>query len=76
MKKSFALFAFIYCTSLFAQDNINDNKFRQLNQDLPTPNAYRTASGAPGYAYYQQTADYNIQLTLDDQNQRIYNFCL
>ena len=50
---------------------INDNKFRQLGQELPTPNIYRTASGAPGHEYWQQQADYNIQVTLDDANQRI-----
>ena len=72
MKKFVAFLTLIYCTSLFAQDNINNNKFRQLGQDLPTPNAYRTAAGTPGYGYYQQTADYDIQLTLDDQKQRIY----
>ena len=49
----------------------NDNKFRQLGQELPTPNVYRTASGAPGHEYWQQQADYNIQVTLDDVNQRI-----
>ena len=37
--------------------NINDSKFRQLGQELPTPNVYRTASGAPGHEYYQQQAD-------------------
>lgn len=50
---------------------VNTNKFRQLGQELPTPNVYRTASGAPGHAYWQQRADYNIQVTLDDANQRI-----
>ena len=50
---------------------INDSKFRQLGQELPTPNVYRTASGAPGHDYWQQQADYNIQVTLDDANQRI-----
>ena len=32
-------------------------KFAQLDQMLPTPNVYRTASGAPGNAYWQQQAD-------------------
>ena len=50
----------------------NINKFKQLKEELATPNAYRTASGAPGYAYYQQKADYNIDVILDDKNQRIY----
>jgi len=40
---------------------INDNKFRQLGQELPTPNVYRTASGAPGHEYWQQQADYNMR---------------
>lgn len=50
----------------------NINKFKQLHEELPTPNAYRTASGAPGYAYYQQQADYVIDATLDDQNQKLF----
>ena len=41
---------------------INDNKFRQFGQELPTPNVYRTASGATGHEYWQQQADYNIQV--------------
>ena len=35
---------------------VNNNVFRQLGQELPTPNVYRTASGAPGHAYWQQKA--------------------
>ena len=33
---------------------------------------YRTASGAPGHEYYQQRADYDMSVTLDDETQRIY----
>jgi len=55
---------------LFAQ-NTNQSKFKQLGQELPTPNVYRTASGAPGHEYYQQKADYQIDITLDDQKQTI-----
>jgi hypothetical protein len=51
-------------------EQLND-KFRQLNEYLPTPNAYRTASGAPGHEYWQQQADYKIDVTLDDENQNI-----
>ena len=50
---------------------VNESKFKQLGQELPTPNVYRTASGAPGHEYWQQQVDYNIQVTLDDENQRI-----
>ncbi len=45
--------------------------FRQLDVDLPTANVYRTASGAPGSAYWQQRADYDIDVTLDEQARRI-----
>ena len=52
--------------------NVNTSKFRQLGQELPTPNVYRTASGAPGHEYYQQRADYDMTVILDDETQRIY----
>ncbi len=45
--------------------------FRQLEEALPTPNQTRTASGAPGPEYWQQQADYVIDVTLDDERQRI-----
>ena len=47
------------------------DKFRQLEEILPTPNDQRTASGAPGKDYWQQRADYVIDVELDDENQRI-----
>ena len=50
----------------------NKNKFRQLNTELRTPNVYRTASGAPGHMYWQQQADYDIAVELDDETQRIH----
>ena len=56
---------------LNAQENTNKNKFRQLKQEFATPNVYRTASGAPGHEYWQQNADYKIDIRLDDENQRI-----
>src|SRR5689334_24755822 len=46
-------------------------KFEQLNQMLPTPNEYRTGSGAPGPKYWQQKADYVITAELNDANQSI-----
>lgn len=47
-------------------------KFAQLDMELPTPNEYRTAAGAPGHNYYQQKADYKINITLDDAKQTIH----
>lgn len=49
---------------------VND-RFEQLGTTLPTPNTYRTASGAPGREYWQQRADYDIRVELDDDKQTI-----
>jgi hypothetical protein len=57
-------------SAVFAQ-NTNDNKFKQLKEELATPNVYRTASGAPGHEYYQQKANYKINIVLDDDKQSI-----
>lgn len=46
-------------------------KFRQLGTDLPTPNIFRNASGAPGPAYWQQTVDYKINVELDEDKKQI-----
>ncbi len=65
------------CVSVWAQDGVRngkygqEDKFRQLEEILPTPNDYRTASGAPGRGYWQQRANYHINVELDDENQRI-----
>lgn len=52
-------------------ESISRSKFRQLKQESQTPNVYRTASGAPGHLYWQNEADYDMQIELDDENQRI-----
>ncbi|MGI9530224.1 M1 family metallopeptidase [Lutimonas sp.] len=81
MKKITLLIALLFTGVLsFAQEtekekapgHYNISKFRQLKQELPTPNSYRTASGAPGHEYYQQKADYKMDIILDDDKQRIY----
>ncbi len=64
-------------TSVFSQEKItkqghtNQNKFRQLKDELATPNSQRTASGAPGANYTQQKVDYTMDIVLDDANQKI-----
>ena len=47
------------------------NKFEQLGTILPTPNEYRTASGAPGPKYWQQRADYDIKCEMDEANLKL-----
>jgi hypothetical protein len=48
-----------------------EDKFRQLDEVLPTPNTYRNASGAPGHQYWQQKVDYKIAATLDETKRRL-----
>lgn len=57
--------------SLFAQgqENLYQGKFEQLNELLPTPNMYRTGSGAPGEKYWQQRADYFMDVEVNDETQ-------
>jgi hypothetical protein len=70
MNKLLVLLAFLVLTlPLSAQEW--KGKFEQLDQQLPTPNEYRSASGAPGAKYWQQQADYIINAELNDQNQSI-----
>ena len=49
----------------------NQNKFKQLDDLLATPNDRHTASGAPGKKYTQQKVDYKMDIFLDDSNQKI-----
>jgi Peptidase family M1 domain len=53
------------------QGKYDTNKFSQMYDLLATPNMFRTAAGAPGPAYYQQQADYKIDLELDDKNSKV-----
>jgi len=72
MKRISILVLFLSPFFLFSQENTDKSKFRQLGQELPTPNVYRTASGAPGHEYYQQQVDYDMDIELDDETQRLY----
>ena len=54
------------------KDTSNRSQFEQMYEEFATPNMFRTASGAPGPAYYQQQADYKIDVELDDANQKLY----
>ena len=56
----------IFCFSINAQQKSWQGKFEQLGEELPTPNSYRSGSGAPGPKYWQQRADYVINAEVDD----------
>lgn len=60
-----------FTTFLASAQSQSNRVFEQLGTELPTPNTYRTGSGAPGRDYFQQKADYSIKVELDDVNQRI-----
>ena len=47
-------------------------KFKQLYDEFATPNMFRTGSGAPGPAYYQQQADYKMDIEIDDVNAKLF----
>ncbi len=85
MKKLFVVMLSLLFASVgvFAQEenkteskpgHYNVNKFRQLYDEFATPNMFRTGSGAPGPEYYQQQADYKMEITLDDANARLSGF--
>src|SRR3954468_11282410 len=76
MKKLLLLSALsVYCSFGYAQllntGSNHGNKFEQLGTVLSDPNSYRSASGAPGPAYWQQKADYNINAELDEKNLKL-----
>tara|TARA_B100001287_G_scaffold40717_1_gene29887 strand:- start:665 stop:3088 length:2424 start_codon:yes stop_codon:yes gene_type:complete len=69
---SYLLVLTLYSVSILGQNpNLNYNKFKQLKEEMSTPNVYRTASGAPGHKYFQNEADYDMKISLDDENQKI-----
>lgn len=75
--KSFILGVTACASTVYAQNHQNNpgsnhgNKFEQLGTILPTPNIYRTASGAPGQGYWQNRADYDITAYLDEDNRKL-----
>lgn len=82
MKKIIYLFIILCCginltwsqepvSKEIQKGHYNISKFKQLSEEFATPNMYRTAAGAPGKNYYQQRADYKIDIVLDDKNQKI-----
>ncbi len=59
----------IIAGTVSAQTPAWKGKFEQLDQTLPTPNSYRTGSGAPGQNYWQNRADYVINVDVNDDTQ-------
>jgi hypothetical protein len=71
-KRTFIIgMAIVPITFLSQNTNLNYNKFKQLKEEISTPNVYRNAAGAPGHQYYQNEADYVMNIVLDDSKQKI-----
>ena len=62
------LFAALITFTFSAQNQPYQGKFEPIDNLIPPPNVYRSASGAPGKAYWQQHADYKIKAQLDEKN--------
>lgn len=76
--KSISILSAFFLSLVLSGQNIQNNpgsnhgnKFEQLGTILPTPNVYRTASGAPGSQYWQQRADYEINAYLDEDKKKL-----
>nr|WP_297917273.1 M1 family metallopeptidase [uncultured Allomuricauda sp.] len=82
IKYCFASLLFLFGALAIAQEeeakeerkpgHYNQSRFKQLYEEFSTPNTFRSASGAPGPDYYQQQADYVMDIELDDKNAKIY----
>lgn len=83
IKYYFTSLLFLFGAVVFAQEgqekeqerepgHVNQSKFKQMYEEFATPNTYRSASGAPGPDYYQQQANYVMNIELDDKNHKIY----
>ncbi len=83
IKYFFASLLFLFGAIVIAQEegetkeerepgHVNQSRFKQMYEEFSTPNTYRSASGAPGPDYYQQRADYDMKIELDDKNAKLY----
>lgn len=69
MRQLLLLFLATFCYhNLEAQSQPWQGKFEPIDRMIAPPNTYRTASGAPGKAYWQQRANYNIKAIIDEKN--------
>ena len=70
----FFIFAGFINLSLAAIDQSKgsfEDKFRQLDEVFPSPNLFRPATGEPGPMYWQQRADYKIQIKLNEDTRSV-----
>ncbi len=68
---SLAFAANVHASAIKQTKGNFEDKFRQLDEVLPTPNVYRNAAGEPGEKYWQQKVDYKIKVSLDEEKRRL-----
>lgn len=64
----FLLCALFFFSTISAQNQPWQGKFEPIDHMIAPPNTYRSASGAPGKAYWQQRADYKIKAVLNESS--------
>lgn len=69
--KLLSLIAFAFSFSIFAQEADYGNQQLFDNFTYRQGNTYRTASGKPGPEYWQNAADYNLEVSLDEKNHMV-----
>ena len=71
---SLSLLALSHALPAFSQEKTSNYSYTEAFAPLffkNNGNDYRSASGKPGPAYWQNAADYKIQASLNDQNDQI-----
>lgn len=66
-----ASFANLVTSAVDQSKGLFEDKFRQLNEAFPSPNLARPATGEPGPTYWQQRADYKIQIKLNEESRSV-----
>lgn len=74
MRAKFLVILTFFSYQVFAQETGKFNNLDAFNPmfNYQTSTAYRSASGNPGPMYWQNSADYKINATLDEANNRVF----
>ena len=67
----FVIFANLSSAAIDQSKGSFEDKFRQLDEVYPSPNLSRPATGEPGPMYWQQRADYKIQIKLNEDTRSV-----
>ncbi len=65
------VFSIILTFYSHSQNQPWQGKFEPIDRMIDPPNSFRAASGAPGKDYWQQRANYKINVVLDENNNTI-----